>query len=50
MDLDRLHEFERIASCGSVSAAAHELGLSVVRALRKALASRFLTGRGGPLC
>ena len=29
MDLDRLHEFERIASCGSVSAAAHELGLSV---------------------
>ena len=29
MDLDRLYEFERIASCGSVSAAAHELGLSV---------------------
>ncbi|MCR4877381.1 MAG: LysR family transcriptional regulator [Clostridiales bacterium] len=29
MDLDRLHEFERIASRGSVSAAARELGLSV---------------------
>ena len=29
MDLDRLHEFERIVSCGSISAAAHELGLSV---------------------
>ena len=29
MDLERLYEFERIASCGSVSAAARELGLSI---------------------
>ena len=55
MDLDRLREFARIAECGSVSAAARRLGLSVatlsarLRGLEKSLGTSLFDREGRAL-
>ena len=55
MDLDRLREFARIAECGSVSAAARRLGLSVatlsarLRGLEKSLGTPLFDREGRAL-
>ena len=55
MDLDRLREFARIAECGSVSAAARRLGLSVatlsarLRGLEKSLGTNLFDREGRAL-